>query len=296
MSTNHLMPMPIIVGSPRSGTTLVRLMLDAHPDLAIPPETGFLPSIAERSQIEPAATVQELIDLVTRFPPDAPAWKDFQIPGEDYARHVQGLDPFSLADGVRAFYRMYAARCGKSRWGDKTPLYCRYLAELEAFLPEARFVHIVRDGRDVAVSLRSRWFSPGHDIRVQAEYWRINVLAGRQDGAACANYLEVRYEDVVRQPEPTLRTICDFLELAFDPQMLRWHERAPERLAEHLTRRTVTGQVIVTHEERIEQQRATLSALDPSKIGVWRTHLDLDERRIFTEVAGDVLALFGYGE
>ena len=115
------------------------------------------------------------------------------------------IDPFTVSDGFRLFYRMYAQRFGKPRGGDKTPMHCRHLRTIERLLPEARFVHIIRDGRDAAVSLRRQWFSPGHDIQTQARYWRDNVLLARQQAAGCRHYLELRYEDLVRAPEAALR-------------------------------------------------------------------------------------------
>ena len=147
--------MPIIVGSPRSGTTLLRLMLDSHPDMAIPPETGFLtigPDLALVEKDPRRHFAQSLIN----FPPDAPGWSDFRISEEDFTAKIEALEPFTVADGFRCFYQLYAERFGKVRWGDKTPLYLLNMPMIESLLPEAHFIHIVRDGRDCAASLRSR--------------------------------------------------------------------------------------------------------------------------------------------
>lgn len=76
--------------------------------------------------------------------------------------HLRG--PALLAEGVRLFYRLYARRHGKARWGDKTLLYRLHLTEIEKILPEAHFIHSIRDGRDVALSLREVWFAPSQDI------------------------------------------------------------------------------------------------------------------------------------
>jgi hypothetical protein len=283
-------PMPMVVGAPRSGTTLLRLMLDAHPQLAIPPETGFLrlaPELEGRGR-------EAFFAAVVGFPESAPAWSEFGIPVGSFERGLAAVDPFTVAGGFRAFYRLYAARHGKPRWGDKTPQYCRHLPVIAALLPEARFVHLVRDGRDVAVSLRERWFSPGHDIEVQAAFWRDQVVAARRDGPATGRFLEVRFEDLVCEPEPVLRRICDFVELAFDPAMLSHSGRAAERLAEHGTRYRSDGTVLVSREERLRQQAHVDRPPDPAKIGVWRTGLSAEEARRFESVAGDLLAAYGY--
>src|SRR5881394_462023 len=146
-------PASFVVGVARSGTTLLRLMLDAHPDLAIPHETHFLPAVLA---LAGDADRDELFRRVTEFE----TWPDLGLDAHDYRRAIEGVEPFDLATGVRVFYRLYAARFGKVRWGDKTPPYLGHLAAIERLLPEARFVHLIRDGRDVAVSLEPLWFAP----------------------------------------------------------------------------------------------------------------------------------------
>jgi len=146
--------MPIIVGSPRSGTTLLRFMLDSHPELAILPETGFLtfkPKFWWRGNKLREKFFQALIN----YPWPIRSWPDFEIPEEAFWEALLEISPFNISDGFRAFYRLYAARFGKPRWGDKTPLYCLDLNAVRRVLPEARFIHIIRDGRDATLSLRS---------------------------------------------------------------------------------------------------------------------------------------------
>ena len=286
-------PLPVIVGSPRSGTTLLRFMLDSHPEMAIPPETGFL-LVGEQLTGAGDTLCEQFLDAVTSYPPEAPGWQDFGIPREEFAERLADIRPFSVADGFRLFYRMYAARFQKPRGGDKTPLYCRHLLSIQRVLPEARFVHIIRDGRDAAVSLRQRWFSPGHDIETQARYWLDNVLSARRHAAECRHYLELRYEDLVRTPEHTLRRICDFVDLPFHPLILSYHERAPDRLREHLSRLRPDGSVVVTQAERLQQQAATCNPPDVSRIGLWKQFLPRDECRRFEAVAGELLRELGY--
>lgn len=287
--------MPIIVGSPRSGTTLLRFMLDSHPEVAIPPETGFL-VLGEQLVGAGDALRERFADAVTAYPPSAPAWPDFGIPAESFRRQLAGLQPFSVADGFRLFYRLYAGRFGKPYYGDKTPTYCRHLWAIERLLPEARFIHLVRDGRDVAVSLRPRWFSPGPDIVTQARYWRDNVAAAREQGPGCRHYLELRYEDLLRAPEAALRRVCGFLGLSYHPAMLRYHERTPERLREHGGRVRPDGSVALTREERLRQQELTTRPPDLSRIGTWKRSLSQDECLRFQEVAGNLLRDLGYLE
>jgi hypothetical protein len=285
--------MPVILGSPRSGTTLLRFMLDAHPELAIPPETGFL-GLAD-SWLEVGSDIAERVFRdITTFPADAPAWSDSHLSTEAYRRGIEKLEKRDAAEAVRLFYRMHALRFGKPRWGEKTPLNCRSMPSIERLLPEAHFIHVIRDGRDAALSLRSRFFSPGHDIEAQAGYWRENVESARKAGERSRHYLEIHYEDLLRDTEAVLRRICAFIDLSFSRDMLFYYERTPERLREHLPRYRVTGSLLISHEERLQQQAATMRAPDVSRIGVWRHEMSSDEVDRFQDIAGKLLEELGY--
>jgi hypothetical protein len=161
-------------------------------------------------------------------------------------------------------------------------------------LPEAHFVHLIRDGRDVALSLRPMWFTPGRDIETLAAYWRKCVTTGREQGAACRHYLEVRYDRLVEDSRAVLEEICEFLALEFDDRMLRYYESAPERLREHQGRFRPDGSVVVTHEQRLGQQHRTRQPPDRSRIAVWKQDMPRDEQQRFDAIAGDALREFGF--
>lgn len=285
-------PMPLIVGSPRSGTTLLRLMLDAHPDLAIPPETGFL-----AMPLAPAtgpATAAWFGQTVSHWPPEAPAWADFGIDAQHYSERLAHIRPFDPAEGFRLFYRMYAEKFGKRRWGDKTPLYGLYLPQLASLLPEAHFIHIIRDGRSAALSLRRQWFSPGDSMVEQARYWCHNVSTTRAHGANCPRYTELRYERLLTDTESELRRLCERLELPFAPEMLNYHQRSAQRLQEHQARVAVDGRVIVTQARRHAQQVMTTQPPDLQRVDNWRRDMSADDIRAFESVAGPLLSELGY--
>jgi hypothetical protein len=291
--TSSRPPMPIVVGAPRSGTTLLRFMLDAHPLLSIPPETGFLIPAAQL-----AADCRDdrdgLFHVVTTYPPEAPGWRDFGIDAESFRRELTRVEPFSIRDGVRAFYRLYARNQGKPRYGDKTPMYFEHIRAIGALLPEARFVHIVRDGRDVALSLRKTWFAPTQDIATLALVWRAGIARARDAGRASGRYFEVRYEDLVMAPRPCLEAVCRFVDLDFDAACLSYWQGTPERLKEHRTRLGVDGTVVVTHEQRLDQQRLTMEPPRLDRIFRWKEDMSSAERAVFEEAAGDMLREHGY--
>jgi hypothetical protein len=110
----------------------------------------------------------------------------------------------------------------------------------------------------------------------------------------CRKYLEVRFEELLVTPESVLKDLCRFLDLAYDPAMVRYYERTPKRLEEHLGRYRADGTAILTHEERLQQQALTRFPPDRSRAGVWRTDLSLEERQQFELIAGPVLRELGY--
>ena len=213
-------PLPIIVGTPRSGTTLLRAMLDSHPDLAITPETYFLVGLAKspRFSLSRSRFNRErfLEDLFSH--PRFPLWglAEADVRNELAARTVS-----SYTEAFRVLYLLYANQAGKTRAGDKTPWYVRHIDFLHQLLPEARFIHMIRDGRDVALSR-------GGGIVEGAIAWRTAVRGGRRAGArvGSSSYTEVRYEDLVRDPQGELRRICKFLDIKFDKAMLDYPKRA----------------------------------------------------------------------
>jgi sulfotransferase family protein len=286
-------PLPIIVGAPRSGTTLLRLMLDAHPDLAIPPETAFLAPLA-RLDGPDATNPRATVALMTRSPPHAPIWPDFGIALPVLEHALQALAPFSPGEAARTFYRLYAERHGKHRFGDKTPTYTAHIAAIGRLLPEARFIHLIRDGRDVAASLRRQWFAPGRDMASLARYWSDRVTEARRQDLGSDRYLEIRYEALVGSPEATLRKICDFVDLPFDGAMLRHHEHAESRLMEHRARFDSQGREIVSLAQRRAQQARTREPLDAALIRAWQDRLTADEVAEFEAAAGALLEELGY--
>ncbi|MDX6290267.1 MAG: hypothetical protein QOH42_2066 [Blastocatellia bacterium] len=268
-------------------------MLDSHPALAIPPETGFL-KLATELRGRDRKLRERFVRALMTYPAEAPCWPDFEISEEALRTAVTAISPFSIADGYRAFYRLYAGRFGKSRWGDKTPLYCMNLPAIRKVLPEARFVHIIRDGRAAALSLKRMWFSPSDKIGELASYWRNCVLEARRAGIGRPDYLEVRYEELILNAEATLKRICNFIDLEYNETMLQYYIGAPLRLKEHKGRILSDGTSLVTQEQRIRQQQRTTEPPDPAQVLGWKTVMSAKERKEFEAVAGDLLADLGY--
>lgn len=267
-------------------------MLDAHSELAIPPETGFL-TLCESLTGKGDKLREKFFHAIVNYAEPSRSWPDFGITVEAFWTALTQITPFNISEGFRTFYRLYAERCGKPRWGDKTPIYCRYIDSIRRVLPEARFIHIIRDGRDAALSLRTMWFSPGWDIETQASYWRDCVVAARRAGAGRDDYMEIRYEELVLNTRETLEGACAHVALSFETGMLNYYKRVPERLKEHKGRLLPNGRVL-TQEQRIQQQQRTTNPPDPTCVFGWKRTMEPEERKRFQRVAGDLLKELGY--
>lgn len=285
----HSRPMPIIVGVPRSGTTLLRFILDAHPQLAIPPETGFL---MDTSLLNSDAPPAELARKLTQLPESAPAWADFALDAEHFIETAARLPGAAgLPQVLRLFYQLYAARLGKPRFGDKTPAYLQHMRTIAAQLPEARFIHILRDGRDVALSWRQTWFAPEREPERLVQRWAAMITEARQQ-AHDLPYLELRYDQLLHDPQTQIRRLCEFIELDFHPAMLDYHRGTASRLIEHQARFKSDGQLLVSKEQRLHQQWRTTLPPDISRLNVWHEQLSPAQQVDCRKAGGDLLAEF----
>ncbi|CAN5571392.1 sulfotransferase [soil metagenome] len=285
-SENEMAPAPFIVGVPRSGTTLLRLMLDSHPQLAIPNESHFFFELVKRTDAEPPLASGEFHQLVvSHF-----TWQNFALDEDEFRAALGESRPFDIAHGIRALYRLYAARFGKQRWGEKTPDYGMLMPQIAALLPEAHFIHVVRDGRDVAVSKRHLWFGPGNDIAAQAEAWQAWIRRARDLAKSCPHYLEIRYEALVRSPREVLEQVCDFIALPFTEEMLRYHTRADARLGEVKS----WANPAISCDQLRSLHELTVRPPQADRIERWRNELTAPELRTFEAVAGELLAELGY--
>jgi hypothetical protein len=266
-------PPLLLLGVRRSGTTLLRVILDRSPSIAVPDESYFVPQLAARHRggIDVGAFVDDLgrIGTIAEWEVD---------PERVRERLHQGM-PTGAA--IAAVYETYAADRGKERWGDKTPMYMEYLQLLERLFPDALYVHLVRDGRDAAVSFLAMpegvvtrtWAHP----RSAADFacqWRTEVEAARGLGTRVGSrYREVRYETLVAEPQAELERICAFAGLEFDPVMLGYADDP-------------------TVKRRPHQQR--LSRPPTPGVRDWRNELAPEDVEAFEDVAGELLATLGY--
>ena len=287
--TEKYPPMPIIVGAARSGTTLLRLMLDAHPELSIPSETRFVPELL-KLEGKPQFLREQFYQIITK----QRRWQEFNLSKTLLSDNLARIEPFTISQGLRCFYKLYADRFKKQRWGEKTPAYILHINDIQAILPEAHFIHIIRDGRDVALSMKKVWWGVGDDMEAQAIQWVWRIREARQQAQFTPNYLEVHYEELIRNPTKVLKQICEFIHLSYHPAMENYYQSASTRLSEFVDIYKPDGKIFATRKQRITIHRNTSQPPNPGKIGRWRREMSTEERIKYEAIAGSWLRDFGY--
>jgi hypothetical protein len=265
-----------VLGCPRSGTTLLRHMLRAHPRIAIAPETRFLLSAYEHRGAYG--------DL--REPANRTALAEWIVAGTGTRFGHLGLNPHHVAKEIIAgpptlgsalgiVLRAYARRVGKPRWGDTRPGYVQHIGVLLRLFPDAQIVHLIRDGRDCVASLkRTPWWRMGtyHAIAT----WTQAIDAGRAAARRLppGSYIETQYEHLVADPHSELLRLCEFLGEAYDPEITMPRElQAPEWRRLHA---------------------ATGEPVGPDSIGVWPRQLDRWEIELCEAVMTERLMAYDY--
>jgi hypothetical protein len=257
-------------------------MLDHHPSLAVANEARFMLRIAEdrTSEIDLPLT-PELIEWVIshhRFP---------KLGLSEMAVCNAAENSRTYREFASALYEEYGKLNNKMLTGEKTPRYVRYLPILHSVFPWVRTIHLIRDGRDVALSTL-QWARNGNKgpgrfqlwrkapLAACALWWRWQVSSGRLDGGDLGSevYHEVRYENLVNQPEATLRDITEFLKLPFAPEMLAYHEAK------------------VRYDTGLSTKKAWLPPMPGLRD--WRTQMSERDVELFEEIAGDLLSILGY--
>ena len=283
MSTTEIPAVPyvFVVGCPRSGTTLLQRMLDAHPMLAVANDTHFIPQVIDKvGSGDETLLTPERIEFVRNYKRFARLGIDGQA--VDRAAELATTYP----EFVSALYAEMAQIHGKPLSGEKTPDYVRRIPLLHRLFPRARFVHIIRDGRDVALSTL-QWAheqkGPGRfklwqnqPLAVCALWWAWQVDSGRRDGAriGTSQYLELHYEKLTAEPETQLRRISDFLNLPYASEMINFHEGKTREGA------------------NLSAKKAWIPAT--SGLRDWRKDFSFADQALFDTLSGSLLQDLGY--
>lgn len=264
-----------IFGCPRSGTSLLSRMLDSHPNLAIPYEShfydGLYPVVRRYGDLDDRRTRTLVTEILrSEF---LKTWAPLPSLTETLAAITRpGFDGV-----VEGLLRAWSLRRGKSRWGEKTPQHTLCWRTILAGFPNLQVIHLIRDGRDVALSYKAAFFGPKHVYHLAAR-WGQYLAAAEESQAVLgeAGFLPVRYEDLIAEPERQLRCICAFLGEEFAPAMLAFHRGDIAQIADQRNLANLRRPILTDN------------------IGKWRREMTAREIRIFEALAGAELERYAY--
>lgn len=269
----------IVVGCPRSGTTLLQVMLHAHPRIAIPPENRFvLPAYQNRRHFGDLRDPDNRRRLAKQIVKGKKSrFRDFGLNQKQVIEDIVAAPP-TLGSALAAVFQAYARRFGKPRWGDKRPAYALKLDIIRELFPNAQVVNIVRDGRDCVASLKEMsWYR--HDFVYAVSAWALSVDRMRRAARELPpdSFHELRYEDLVADPERELRSLCEFLGEEYDPAMAEPAAVAP-----------------VAVPKWKDHHFRTREPVSAARVGSWRQRLEPWEISLCEAVLGDRLRSYGY--
>lgn len=285
----------LIIGSGRSGTTMLRLMLNEHPRLSVGGESGFITTLMEQLPLDLPLSQDDkhlAFDIISNHW----RWKNFYLvsnqivnsnlledpriqqtlPNEKLLDVISSLEQPLLCELIDAVFCNFANPDKKPRWGDKTPQYVKEVNKLHKVFYDAKFIHLIRDGRDVYISLRNLGWA-GSTIKQKAQHWCKAVNMACEVGRELDDelYLEITYEDLVLKTEETLKTICTFLGEEYDSRMLNFHKGATKKCID------------------LPYHLKTRRPPDPADTYRWRKEMSLMDVALFEAYAGITMDLVG---
>ena len=270
-----------IVGAPRSGTTLLQYMLRSHPHISLPTgESHFIIPLYRKKEsfgdLHQRSNLRKVVEAMylqsAEFLETDLHGMNFEL--EAFVDELYQQRCCTLPDIVRALFEKNAAGEGKLRWGDKTPYYVLHLPKILEWFPDARIIHLIRDGRDCALSMFARRYDfHVYNIYHAANYWKQYVDAGQEAGQHLDKevYFELRYEDILADQELAMQRLCLFLGEEFSPSLIDFHK------TDHI------GKTPLLQEPVQEDNKEK-----------WRTRLSAWQLRVFESVAADTLSRNGY--
>ena len=278
-------PYLFIVGCPRSGTTLLERIVNAHPQIAIMHETHWI-SRFEKKRIgitKDGLVTSDLISALCNYH----RFHLLRISSEELKQLFESSMPISYSSFVSKIFNLYGQNNGKSIVGDKTTGgYLRNIPLLHSLWPKAKFVHLIRDGRDVCLSML-KWpkakkaagryeIWKDNPVATTALWWKWQMQLGINDGRLMTSdrYIEIRYESLVQNTENECKSLCIFLGINYDESMLRFNEGKTKL------------------DSNMSANKAWLSPTPGLRD--WRTQMAEKDLELFEAIAGDLLSVLGY--
>jgi Sulfotransferase family len=267
----------LIIGAQRSGTSLLSRILNEHPNIAVPSESFFFNTFGPLRRFYGDLSLEANRDRLIDDALSTFKIREWRPPLTREAVVAELTEP-TLGGVFRALLDAWTATQGKRRWGEKTPQHVLHWDHVGAALPDAKIIHIVRDGRDVALGLIAARFGPATTFRA-AERWLtyVDSIEAVKAATTSERLHEIRYEDLLLEPERVLTGLCSFLGERYAKTMLDFHKNADP----------------YGHGYRSEH-RNLHKPLMRDRVGRWRRRMSARDVRIFESVAGPALERYGY--
>ncbi len=263
-----------ILGTQRSGTTLLRLILNSHSDVAIPEEARFLTPLLNKKYANRKMTGTELINVINYLRANE-QFKHWNYDETEFFTFLESVNELSLSELISKMYQSYTKSEGKIRWGDKS-LFFGAVELFKNFFPEAYYIHIVRDGRDVFSSWRNMDSSKNHPAVMAIDWsYKLHKIEQFFEKLPAGHSMTIRYEDLLSNPLSITQKICKFLDLEFEENMLEFHKTSHKYIGEH-------------HSSLI------FNAIDNTNFEKWRNKLSMQEIKSYELFAHRYLKKYGY--
>lgn len=265
-----------IVGSPRSGTSLLSKIISSHPEIGVPFESHVYPRLynwkecyGDISAFENKKRIAEdLVNLET-----VKKWDRRPNP----KKVIENIHGGKFHHAFEGLMNAWLEEVGKRRWGEKTPHNAFFWREISEGFPSSKFIHIVRDGRDVAMSWKKVRFGPEHFYSI-ANLWNKYVQKAEdiKSNVSKKRFHEVKYEDILRDPNQNIKKICQFLDESFDSRMIEFYKSPRSYPTDDRNERNLSRPLL------------------RDNMNKWKSSISERDLRIFESVAGETLRRYGY--
>lgn len=282
-----------ILGNPRSGTTLFRLMLNSHPSLVVPPECGFAEWHYERFKnwSSKDAVDESSVSHFLRALSDSKKIETWDLNFVDLGNRIRQESPNSYAELCELVYLQFGEKIklNVETWGDKNNYYINLLEKIDKIFPEARYIHLVRDGRDVATSylgikkvVSESPYKPvlSDNISEIAREWKNNVerIDSFLSTKDQSKVLTIKYEDLVKETVGTLRGVTSFLKVKYDEAMMNYHQQDSGK----------------EHVALLAWKKKTLDAPDANNVNKYIDFFSQEDISQFNNIAASTLVKYEY--